>query len=87
MPDNTPKPMTAAAGPEELLAAAQRLSDSLPSDVKLPIDRAFELATHLSIAAALVAAIDRNTEALKDLKLIVQHPVTVIEREREGGNQ
>ena len=89
MPDNTPKPMTAAAGPEELLAAARRLSDTLPRDVKLPIDRAFELATHLSIAASLVAAIDRNTKALRNysadlqtaIKIMTNPPVTVSEPE------
>jgi len=80
MTDNTPKPMTA----EEL----QNQSDRINNDPDNFSERTiFDRVALYDCAAALVAAIDRNTEALKELKLIVQHPTTVIEREREGDLQ
>ena len=85
MTDNAPKPLTA----EELANLAERV-DAGADATKLHPDVIAQVTVYtgqLRIAAALVAAIDRNTEALKDLKLIVQHPVTVIEREQEGGTQ
>lgn len=66
MTDDTPKHprhMTAADA-EDLIARANLLSDSLPGEVRLSTERTYELATQLSIAGALVAAIDRNTEEL-----------------------